>query len=260
MYSDPRQQLDVLDPTRRVPGKSTVSDVVGHIRLVADGASRDALLASLLEARRPLVVSFFNAHAFNLAWTDEAFANSLHRSDVLLRDGVGASVLLRLLGIEPGLNMNGTDFIPLIAKAFAGKKVALCGTRAPYLTEAAAVVESLGGHVVLAIDGFAEAADYLRQLAPLSPDLIILGMGMPKQELVAMLLARNLACPAVIVNGGAILDFWAGRVRRAPLAVRRLRLEWLFRLIQEPRRLWRRYITGGVLFSFRILQLRLARG
>ena len=89
--------------------------------------------------------------------------------------------------------------------------------------------------------------------------MVILGMGMPTQELLSAMLARELPGPVLIVNGGAILDFIAGRVRRAPGLMRRLGLEWLFRLLLEPARLWRRYLLGNVIFLWRTAQIMLSQ-
>jgi hypothetical protein len=80
-------------------------------------------------------------------------------------------------------------------------------------------------------------------------------MGMPKQERVALLLRDALAHPCVIVAGGAILDFLAGRFPRAPRALRRVGLEWLYRLAFEPRRLASRYLLGNAAFLWRIAMI-----
>jgi UDP-N-acetyl-D-mannosaminuronic acid transferase (WecB/TagA/CpsF family) len=69
------------------------------------------------------------------------------------------------------------------------------------------------------------------------------------------LLARQLPGPLLIVNGGAILDFMAHRFKRAPRVLRRLGLEWLFRLLLEPARLWRRYLLGNLVFLWRAAQI-----
>jgi exopolysaccharide biosynthesis WecB/TagA/CpsF family protein len=61
--------------------------------------------------------------------------------------------------------------------------------------------------------------------------------------------------PCTIAAGGAILDFWAGRFPRAPLWMRRAGIEWVFRLLREPRRLWRRYVLGNPLLLWRALRL-----
>jgi exopolysaccharide biosynthesis WecB/TagA/CpsF family protein len=84
-------------------------------------------------------------------------------------------------------------------------------------------------------------------------------MGMPRQELLSAMIAKELRGPILIVNGGAILDFMAGRFKRAPRMLRRLGLEWAFRLLLEPNRLWRRYLLGNFVFLWRTAQIMLHR-
>ena len=228
------------------------------ITVVTDVADRDRLLQSLTTIHKPTVLSFINAHGFNLARKNTVFAAHLRRSDLLLRDGVGMAMLMRLLRRDAGINMNGTDFIPMIISAFAGRRVVLCGTTEPYLEKAREVVVNLGAKVILTMHGFVEPEVYVEKILPTQAELIILGMGMPKQEQVAMLLARRLTGPVLIVNGGAILDFWGNRFPRAPALWQALRLEWLFRLLKEPKRLWRRYLLGNITFLLYGLRLRIA--
>jgi N-acetylglucosaminyldiphosphoundecaprenol N-acetyl-beta-D-mannosaminyltransferase len=87
------------------------------------------------------------------------------------------------------------------------------------------------------------------------PSLIVLGMGMPRQEEIASLLRGVLDHPCTIVCGGAIIDFLGKKTSRAPLWMRRTGLEWLYRLALEPRRLFRRYVIGNPLFLWRALRL-----
>ena len=227
-----------------------------HIRAVNNAVQSDALLQSLERVSLPFVVSFINSHAFNLACDNPAFAADLLRADLLLRDGVGMSLMMRALGMDAGLNMNGTDLIPHIIPRFKGRRVVICGTAMPWLAQAADFVRAQGCEVALTLDGFREPDAYASAIAEAQPALVLLGMGMPKQEAIASMLAARLQGPVVIINGGAILDFWANRFPRAPMLLQRLRLEWLFRLIQEPKRLWRRYLLGGAIFMFRIVQLK----
>ncbi|MEI2429800.1 WecB/TagA/CpsF family glycosyltransferase [Lysobacter yananisis] len=234
-------------------------ELLDRLLIVRDAAQYRALLQRLADPAGATVLSFFNQHAFNLAWTDPAFAEHLRRSDVLLRDGVGVAACLRLLAREPGLNANGTDLIPQLLGAFAGRRAVLIGTREPYLQRAAQRLgEDYAVEVACALDGFGDAAGYLEAVARERPDLVVLAMGMPRQERVAAELAqwaRQAGHRLLIVNGGAIADFIAGRVARAPAWMRRARLEWLYRLGREPRRLWRRYLLGGAVFIARALRL-----
>jgi N-acetylglucosaminyldiphosphoundecaprenol N-acetyl-beta-D-mannosaminyltransferase len=162
------------------------------------------------------------------------------------------SILFRRLGLEPGLNMNGTDFIPKLLAAFKGRRVAFWGTQEPFL--AAAVCQSqmcFGVDVISAHHGFDDVDAYIMLAQQFQPELIVLGMGMPKQEVVAARIAA-LGGPCLIVCGGAILDFLGGKVSRAPQWARRIGFEWLYRLILEPRRLFQRYVVGNPIFLLRM--------
>ena len=83
-------------------------------------------------------------------------------------------------------------------------------------------------------------------------------MGVPRQELwiARHIDARHCTLPIAV---GALLDFLSGTVPRAPLWMRQLRLEWLFRLWVEPGRLWRRYVVGNPLFLLRVIRQKLSR-
>ena len=227
---------------------------MGKLRLVQDATEEQRLLASLCSPQRATVLGFVNAHAMNLVAGKADYCQALAAADVLLRDGAGMAILLRRLGLAPGLNMNGTDFIPKLLAAFKGKRVAFWGTREPFLSEAAQRSEArYGVHVVSRHDGFAEVDTYLALARAQQPALIVLGMGMPKQEQLAARLAV-LESPCLIVCGGAIVDFLGGKVTRAPQWVRRLNGEWVFRLLKEPKRLFARYVVGNPLFLLRALR------
>ena len=237
---------------------ASILALIGAIQVVHSDDEASALLARLAAPVRPTLVSFVNHHALNLARSRPAFATLLAGSDLLLRDGVGVEVGMALLGWRPGLNMHGTDFIPRLAARYRGRRVALYGTAEPWVGRAAAVLAGMGCEMVSVRDGFRPIDSYVRAAAKDAPELVILAMGMPKQEQVAAAIAAAVAAPMVIVNGGAVADFLAERFGRAPVWVQNARLEWAFRMMREPRRLWRRYIVGGVVFAWSLLQFSLA--
>lgn len=232
-----------------------VVKLVEQVTLVSDESDVDALLQKIVSSQRTKVVSFVNANALNLCYQHEDFLDSLLQSDYLLRDGKGMEMLYKSIGKDPGLNLNGTDLIPRFLPLLEGKRVALLGTTETFLDNAARRLAEQGVDVVLKVDGFRDTENYLPLVEASRPDFIIMGMGMPKQERVSVFLKRHLTKPCVIVNGGAILDFWGGKVRRAPPWFREHGLEWLFRLMMEPRRLFRRYVIGNVLFMWRARRL-----
>ncbi|MDR6711364.1 exopolysaccharide biosynthesis WecB/TagA/CpsF family protein [Pseudomonas hunanensis] len=228
--------------------------LIAGLHVVSDPLAEQRLLTSLSTPDTPTVLGFVNAHALNLVVADTDYCKALAAADVLLRDGSGMALLYRRLGLEPGLNMNGTDFIPKLLAAFRGRRVAFWGTQEPFLSQAVRCCEARFGVQTVSLQhGFAEVDTYLELAQRLLPDLIVLGMGMPKQEVVAARLAAS-GRPCLIVCGGAILDFLGGKVNRAPPWLRRLGGEWAYRLLREPKRLFKRYVIGNPLFLIRTLR------
>lgn len=217
----------------------------------------DQLLDWLAQPDRPRVLAFVNAHAMNCAAQDARFFETLSGADLLLRDGIGMALLMTLLHQPPGLNLNGTDLIPRVLQRHAGAPLALFGTQQPWLGRAARVVarDLAPGSPCVMAHGFLPVQDYVQLARVYTPALIVLGMGMPRQEEVALVLRERLTRPCLIVCGGAILDFLGARTARAPRALRRLGLEWGWRLAREPRRLFRRYVVGNPVFIARALHL-----
>lgn len=231
--------------------------ILARISVVRSPGDEAALLARLQKAEEPIVVGFVNAHAMNSLVENRSFYSALATADILMRDGSGMSILYRSRGLEAGLNMNGTDLIPKILAAFRGRRVAFWGTEDPYLS--CAVQRCVDAYSVMPVavhHGFDEMSVYLDQLRVEKPELIVLGMGMPKQELLADAI-RETGTPAVIICGGAIIDFLGGKVARAPEWMRKLGCEWLYRLLLEPRRLFRRYVMGNPAFLCRVALLTL---
>jgi exopolysaccharide biosynthesis WecB/TagA/CpsF family protein len=232
-------------------------NLLNHTRRVATPGELRPLLDTLTNPADRHVLAFVNAHAMNSSAESTAFYEALRSANTLLRDGSGMALLYRLLGMQAGVNLNGTDLIPQIIRRFNGRPIALYGTREPYLSKAAHVVsETLArdSKITLA-DGFSDANAYIEFARAQRPTLIVLGMGMPKQELVASQLRGSLDFPCLIVCGGAIVDFLGGKTRRAPSLIQTFGLEWVFRLMLEPRRLFVRYVVGNPKFIFRSIYL-----
>ncbi|HYO54069.1 WecB/TagA/CpsF family glycosyltransferase [Archangium sp.] len=233
--------------------------LMDRIRIIDDEAAEQALLDELTRPGRPFILSFLNAHAVNLGWNQPGMLEGLMRSDMVLRDGIGVKLGLQAFHRPYGLNMNGTDFIPKIARAYKGRRVALFGTRSPWLDNARRTLEEWGLSIVACHDGFDPPETYLRLATGTKPDLIIMAMGMPKQEEVSVKLREALSHPVLLVNGGAILDYLGGKVPRAPVVMRKVGMEWLFRLAVEPRRLFSRYVLGIPIYFSHVAEVRRSR-
>ena len=221
----------------------------------------DELLSFLRRPQRPFVLAFVNAHAMNSVASSAPFFDALLSADMIFRDGSGMATLYKWMGIAPGLNLNGTDLIPQLIRRFNGRPMAFFGTQNPHLQRGvdAASRELAPDSVFVSAHGFLESVAYIQLAAEHQPCLIILGMGMPRQEQVAGVLRSQLDFPCLIVCGGAIIDFMGGRTPRAPSWLRRAGLEWAYRLAKEPQRLFRRYVLGNPIFLLRALRLALMR-
>lgn len=230
--------------------------VQGVVR-VQTARGKQQLLESLTHLTEPRVLAFVNAHAMNSAAESKKFFDAIMAADIVLRDGSGMAILMRLLNQPPGLNLNGTDLIPKILRAYAGEPIAFFGTQDPWLTTAKEVASArlCPGSRIVTAHGFHETSAYVRIAAAHRPTLIVLGMGMPRQEEVAGVLRAALGFPCLIVCGGAIIDFLGGKANRAPRWVRSIGMEWAWRLALEPKRLFRRYVVGNPLFLARALSL-----
>lgn len=222
------------------------------------------LLSRLIAERRFTKVSFLNAHNANIAYTDPAFAAALD-DFLILPDGVGVDLAAKLLyGAPFPDNLNGTDFVPAFLQAATEPlTVALLGATRVNAEAASVKLMALAvqHRFVVIHDGFftaAEEAGIIDRIEALRPDVLLVAMGVPRQELwiARHIDARHCTLPIAV---GALLDFLSGTVPRAPLWMRQLRLEWVFRLAVEPGRLWRRYIVGNPLFLMRVVRQRLSR-
>lgn len=217
------------------------------------------------QRRRPLTINFVNAHLYNMAWRDSAFRERLARSDIVAADGMAIVWAARLFGTRLPGRCNMTDsFRAYLADPNAQPATALLigGTEGD-ARAAKTAIERDGPHlrIVEAWSGFLTPDEYAQRLvsAP-ETDLILLGMGSPKSEIVAERL-RAAASRAIIWHiGGGTVMFFAGRLVEAPRWMRVTGLQWLHRLMLEPRRMWRRYLLGNPLFILRVLAARFGLG
>lgn len=230
---------------------STLTNLLGHIRIVDTDAEALAYVAKGAAEQKAFVVTFINAHAVNLFFDNKHFQQAVLNSDLLLRDGSGMKLLYRWLGLPAGKNMNGTDFIPKILAAHAKQSIVLYGASDEALSAVAAKLMTADFNVLDCLDGFKDISTYLENSQKQQPQIILLAMGMPKQELVSQQLSQQLQHPVLIINGGGIVDFMSGTKQRAPVWLRKIGMEWSYRLFLEPKRLWRRYVIGNIVFLWR---------
>lgn len=207
---------------------------------------------------------FVNAHTLNLAYSDPDYRSTLNSADFVLNDGIGVEIAARLFGVRFHENLVGTNFLPKLCALAQDRHFSLflLGSK-PGVAESAATrlqasfpgLEVVGTHH--GYFGQEEGRRVIRAIQQACPDILLVGFGNPLQEKWIVRHQGELGIP-LCVGVGAFIDFAAGRIRRAPHWARRARMEWLFRLILEPRRLWRRYILGNPKFLWRVFRARLS--
>jgi beta-1,4-glucosyltransferase len=191
----------------------------------------------------------------NFVVTCEDFAARFNEPGItLVNDGVGMDLAARIVhGQRFHENLNGTDFIPrLLGGSPLPLRVFLFGAKPEVVEEASHAIETRFGQEVVGVcSGYGiDDATVCAEIHAAQPDVVLVALGNPLQERWILDHAKDMP-PALYVGVGALFDFLADRAVRAPRWVRRLRLEWLFRLMQEPGRLWKRYTIDAVRF-FRI--------
>ena len=221
------------------------------------GTMKDALddidIMVAKEGGKPALCCFVNAHCLNIGYKNREYAALLNRSARVWADGIGAAIGARHDGKKVKENVNGTDMLPLLCKS--GHSIYLLGGR-PGVAQMAMdkLKADFNANIAGCWDGYFGNAPSkpLADIADKRPDIVLVAMGVPKQEFWMWDVRDKLACKVCIGVGG-LLDFASGRIPRAPMWMRKARLEWVYRLYREPTRLFKRYVIGNPLFIWRIL-------
>jgi N-acetylglucosaminyldiphosphoundecaprenol N-acetyl-beta-D-mannosaminyltransferase len=218
-------------------------------------------LDALVQSKQPHHVAFINAHCLNVAYKNNEYKKVLNSCSSVFADGIGAKIGAKMLGYKVEENVNGTDMFPLLAQK--PYRIYLFGGSPEVAAAALKNARAINGEAefIGSSDGFFKERsekELLAELAALKPDLLLVALGVPKQEMWINEHLNDLpGCVAIGVGG--LLDFVSGRIPRAPLWMRKCNIEWCYRLYNEPVRLFKRYIIGNPLFIARVFQDKLWR-
>lgn len=208
----------------------------------------------------PVTVAFMNMRNFVAVRRKPGATDAFSAMDQIYPDGVGLQIARQLLGLPRFARVSGTDTVPLLLDRLPlGSRVFLLGGNCAVSAAAQAHFPQIFPKAVLAgaHHGFfaeAEEARVLAAIAQARPDVLLVGMGSPLQE---RWLARNrhrLPAKLAICVGG-LFYYWAEELRRAPLTLREIGLEWLWILAQQPFK-WRVYSFDAVAFAAALMHLK----
>ncbi|MGK2909936.1 MAG: WecB/TagA/CpsF family glycosyltransferase [Sphingobium sp.] len=209
-------------------------------------------MAAIVSRRKGKVIAFCNAHTVNIARKNKDFSRAM-KDALVFNDGAGIDIASKLLyGRKFPANLNGTDLVPAFLQQFDTKlRVYLIGSAPGIAARAGKLMQRINPRleIVGADHGFFDRNDegqIVERVRKAAPDLVLVGMGQPQQELWANRNVKALGMPIICVGG--LIDFIAEAAIRAPAWMRKARLEWSYRLYLEPRRLARRYLVGNFAF------------
>lgn len=222
-----------------------------------------AELAKLPEGK--LLINTINAFSYDNARKDVLFSEALQKGDVLIPDGISIVKACRFLNAksQPKERIAGWDLF-----VYEMEKLNRVGGKVMFLGSSDAVLNLIRQRVAekypkIEVDTYSppykpefsdeDNAAMISAINHSNPDLLWIGMTAPKQEKWAYTHLDRLDVHCHIGTIGAVFDFFAGTVKRAPERWQRVGLEWLYRLLSEPRRMWRRYFIGNAKFIYYIM-------
>ena len=211
-----------------------------------------------------VLINTINAHSYNTALKDSLFAEALQKGDVLIPDGASIVMACRWLKAksQPTERIAGWDLFELEMEQLnrKGGKCFFMGSSEKVL----GLIREKAARVYPNITVETYSPPYkpefseednraiIHAINTAKPDLLWIGMTAPKQEKWTYTHWKELDINCHCGNIGAVFDFFAGTVERAPMWWQEHSLEWLYRLIKEPKRMWRRYIIGNAVFLLNI--------
>jgi N-acetylglucosaminyldiphosphoundecaprenol N-acetyl-beta-D-mannosaminyltransferase len=213
-------------------------------------------------------VAYVNAHVLNQSFSNPELRTALQASDLTYCDGYGVRLAARVIGLPVPHRMTGADWIWGFASLCQrhDRSMYLLGSDPGAAADAAAALRRWYPRLVVqgTHHGYFEmegphSERVLEHVAEHRPDVLLVGMGTPQQELWVDRYFERLDA-GVVWTVGALFDYVAGRTPRAPHWLADHGFEWVFRLAVEPRRMWRRYLLGNPAFLWRVWEERRRRG
>lgn len=261
LLGDTRESRELAPPTGTVPSSLADSWPVAILGVPFDHVTIEGAIARIeaqIASQRPHYVVTANVDFLVQAHRDVELRRILLEADLVLCDGTPLVWASGWLGNRLPERVAGSDLVPALLQKAAtnGRRVFFLGAAPGVAAEAAARLRTeypslnIVGHYA---PPFADLLDMdhaqiVQRIRDAQPDILLVSFGCPKQEKWIAMNYRALGVP-VAIGVGATIDFLAGRVKRAPEWMRRSGTEWIYRLVQEPRRLFRRYANDLLCFG-----------
>jgi N-acetylglucosaminyldiphosphoundecaprenol N-acetyl-beta-D-mannosaminyltransferase len=210
-----------------------------------------------------LLIATINAHCYNMTQKDVFYREALLNSDILIPDGISIVWAIRWLTGQKIEKIAGADifFYELERLNKFGGKCFFLGSTKTTLSKIKKRINREYPEIIVESYSPPYKPDFflddnkamIEAINSFKPDVLMVGMTAPKQEKWAYQHYNNLDAGHICCIG-AVFDFYAGTINRAPQWMIEMGLEWFYRLIKEPRRMWRRYLTGNLQYIWYIIK------
>ena len=216
--------------------------------------------------KRKILINTINAHSYNTALKDPLFAEALQKGDILIPDGASIIMACKWLNAksQPKERIAGWDLFCIEMQKLnkIGGKCFFMGSSEKVLELIKEKAKPIYPNILIETYSPPYKSEFsdednqaiIHIINQAKPDLLWIGMTAPKQEKWTYSHWNELNIHCHVGTIGAVFDFFAGTMQRAPIWWQEHSLEWLYRLIKEPKRMWRRYIIGNTLFIYNIMK------
>lgn len=214
------------------------------------------------EKGKPLLLTYFNQHCFNIYTKNKIYKKIIDSNFIVYQADLGVYFALKLFFKKKIKKIDATKMNEIISRELISRKYTLAIVGGNF-DEEFVKKESInrGINFVGYHNGYfneSKTDDVIEYLNNINYQVCLVGMGVPKQEIFAEKLSKTKKSKMIICVGN-FLEFYFGTKKRAPVFIQTIGLEWLFRLITEPRRLWQRYLIGIPVFFYRIFKIKILK-
>ena len=212
-----------------------------------------------IEKQEQLLLTYLNQHCFNIYSNDKEYRKLLDNHFISYQADLGMFLALKYVHSKKLIKIDATAMNQLILEELIEKKIPLSIVGGNFDTKF--VLEKCNKeniNLVTYHSGYFEeyqSENIIKNFNDFKNQVYIIGMGVPQQELFAKKLSHNLN-NKVIICVGNFLEFYFGTKSRAPVFIQKIGLEWIFRMLTEPKRLWKRYLIGIPFFIYRIIKIK----
>lgn len=222
-----------------------------------------SMMQANLGRKQQCSIFFVNPDCLNKTIADKEYRRVLNCSDYIFPDGIGLIVAGKLLKSPLRENINGTDMLPFLCRmaAAGGHSIFLLGGKPGVAEQAASRInKDFGVSIAGTADGYFnrenETDRIIQSINSSGASILLVAFGAPLQEQ-WIDRYRDQLQPFILMGVGGLFDFYSGNIRRAPRWIREIGFEWVYRILQEPARMWRRYVIGNPLFLYRVMKWKL---